>query len=367
MGPGELIRAAALQGYDEAVHDTGICVSAALCAAGLPGDVLSNPEGFVPYDAFARLLEDSAKAGACADFGMRLAQFQRPYLEGPLTLLMRYAATLSDALSLGAQYGYVFSPAMRASLVPVNSDPSLVDLVVNTSAGTDAAAVQTTEFIILGVVHVLHWLTDSAVSPVLALLPHNAASTEQVYRQHFGTGVQFGATFAAVRLQLDDLSQPLPQRNPLLLQMALSYIGERFGEGSESLAERVRRLLRQRLALGRVSQLGIADALAMHPKTLQRRLAAEGVRFDLLSDGVRRERFLELLAHPIAPSFTQMAFMLGYAEPSVLARSCQRWFGCSPRTLRQRTLGALPEGARSLQQMSAVPKEVDPKASYVLA
>lgn len=342
MPPTELIRAAALQGYEEAARDVGVEASLALSDAGLPGEVLSNPEGFVPYAAFAHLLEASAQASGCTDFGLRLAQHQRTFLEGPLTLLMRYAASLNEALSLGAQYGYVFSPAMRASLVPTGVDSGLVDVVVNTSAGVNAGTVQTTEFVMLGVVHVLHWLTDSAVSPVLVLLPHAAASAEQVYRQHFGCGVQFGATFAAVRLHLAELSFALPQRNPLLLQMAQSYIEQRYGAGTQSLAERVRRLLRQRLALGQVGQGAIAAVLAMHPKTLQRRLATEGIRFDQLADSVRRERFLELLAQPTTPSCTQMAFMLGYSEPSVLARSCQRWFGCSPRALRQPSrVGAL--------------------------
>lgn len=347
MTHGELIRAAALQGYEEAAREAGLSVSAALRGAGLPPRVLTDPDGFVSYVAFAHLLESSARASGHPDFGLRLAQHQRAFLEGPLTLLMRYAASLNDALSLGAQYGYVFSPAMRASLVPADAHSSLVDVVVNTSAGMAEEAIQTTEFLMLGVVHVLQWLTESAVAPVLVLLPHAATSAEQVYRQHFGCGVQFNATFAAVRLQWSDLSLALPQRNPLLLQMAQSYIGQRYGMATHTLAERVRRLLCQRLAMGEVSQQVIADALALHPKTLQRRLAAQGARFDLITDSVRRERFLELLAQPTAPSFTQMAFMLGYSEPSVLVRSCQRWFGCSPRTVRHRLQGGLPAGISS--------------------
>ncbi|MDT8989619.1 AraC family transcriptional regulator ligand-binding domain-containing protein [Curvibacter sp. APW13] len=336
MDHGELIRAAALQGFAEAAREVGLKVPAALRAAGLAPDVLTDPEGFVPYGAFARLLEACAEEAGCADFGLRLAQHQNAYLEGPLTLVMRHAQTLSQALALGAQYGYVFSPAMRASLVPVSSDPSLVDVVVNTSAGRDISVVQSTEFVVLGIVQVLRWLSDGSVRPELVLLPHRAASVGATYHHYMGCGVQFGATFVAVRLQRSDLSMPMPQHNPLLLQMAQSYIEQRYGAAMQSVVEQVRRLLRQRLALGRVQQVSVAATLAMHPKTLQRRLAAEGVRFDELADRVRRERFVELLQQPTTPSFTEMAYMLGYAEPSVLARSCQRWFGCSPRSMRQR-------------------------------
>jgi AraC-like DNA-binding protein len=40
--------------------------------------------------------------------------------------------------------------------------------------------------------------------------------------------------------------------------------------------------------------------------------------------------------------FTQIAEKLGYADQSVLSRSCYRWFSASPRELRER---ALTEGA----------------------
>jgi len=34
---------------------------------------------------------------------------------------------------------------------------------------------------------------------------------------------------------------------------------------------------------------------------------------------------------------TEVATLLGYSESSVLTRSCQRWFGCTPLTLRRNT------------------------------
>ena len=248
---------------------------------------------------------------------------------------MRHAPTLNDALAAGAQYGYVFSPVMRASLVPVVDAPDLVDVTLNISDGTEGPCAQTAEFVLLGILHVLRWLTDNRVRPVLMLLPHAAINSPEVYAQYFGCACQFSATFAAVRLRLSDLSLALPARNPLLLEMARGYIEHHYGTARQLLSERVRIVLRQRLAMGRVGQVDIAEALSLHPKTLQRRLAQEGARFDSLIDAVRRERFLELLAQPTRPSMAQIALMVGYSEQSALARSCQRWFGLSPSAMRQ--------------------------------
>lgn len=329
-----LIRAAALQGFETAARSVGVAVLAQLQKQGLPASCLEAPESFIPYAAFMRLLEETAFLGRCPEFGLRLAQHQQAYLEGPLTMLMRHAPTLNEALSLGAQYGHVFSPAMRASLVPVAEQPGLVDVTMGLPSGTPGACAQTTEFVLLGIVHVLRWLTDGQVHPVRVLLPHAAINSTQVYAHYLGCECRFNATFASVRMRLADLSLQLPARNPLLLQMAQSYIAHHYGSAQQLLSERVRILLRQRMAMGRVTQADIAQALALHPKTLQRRLLQEGERFDALVDAVRRERFIELLAQPTHPSLAQIAVMVGYSEQSALARSCQRWFGRSPSAMR---------------------------------
>jgi AraC-like DNA-binding protein len=329
-----LIRAAALQGYEAAARTVGVVAQQQLEKLGLPVSCLEEPEGFISYAVFIRLLEETAFLGRCPEFGLRLALHQQAYLEGPLTVLMRHAQSLNEALALGAQYGYVFSPVMRASLVPVAEQADLVDVTMNIHSGPPGSCAQTTEFVLLGILHVLRWLTDGQVRPVLVLLPHAAINTARVYAHYLGCECRFDATFAAVRVRLADLSMQLPARNPLLLQMARGYIEHHYGAAQQLLSDKVRIMLRQRMAMGRLTQTDIAQALALHPKTLQRRLAQEGERFDALVDGVRRDRFVELLAQPTRPSLAQIAVMVGYSEQSALARSCQRWFGRSPSAMR---------------------------------
>ncbi len=330
-----LIRAAALQGFETAASTVGVAPQQQLRKVGLPAACLEAPESFIPYAAFMRLLEETAFVGRCPEFGLRLALHQQPYLEGPLTVLMRHAPSLNEALALGAQYGHVFSPVMRASLVPVADQPALVDVTINIQGGLPGACAQATEFVLLGILHVLRWLTDDQVRPVLVLMPHAAINSPQRYAHYLACDCRHEATFAAVRMRLPDLAIQLPARNPLLLQMARSYIEHKYGAGHAMLSDKVRIMLRQRIAMGRVTQTDIAQALGLHPKAMQRRLVQEGERFHALVDSVRRERFVELLAQPTRPSLAQIAVMVGYSEQSALARSCQRWFARSPSALRR--------------------------------
>jgi AraC-like DNA-binding protein len=71
----------------------------------------------------------------------------------------------------------------------------------------------------------------------------------------------------------------------------------------------------------------------MHPRTLQRRLQAEGGSFDTIKDSVRRDIALRFLKQTSVP-LIRIARMLGYSETSALCRSCHRWFGSSPNQIR---------------------------------
>ena len=106
-----LIRAAALQGYDAAARSVGLSVPGAV-AHGMHSATVACRNRRVSFRT--RLLSVCWKALRCSGTAQTsvcgLHNTRKSHLEGPLTLLMRHAPTLNDALATGAQYGYVFSP-----------------------------------------------------------------------------------------------------------------------------------------------------------------------------------------------------------------------------------------------------------------
>jgi AraC-like DNA-binding protein len=82
----------------------------------------------------------------------------------------------------------------------------------------------------------------------------------------------------------------------------------------------------------------VANMLNMHPRTLQRRLMQEGTTFEKVRDDVRKRMAEIYLANEIVP-LAQVAHLLGYANQSVLTRSCLRWFGKTPLAMRQQVTG----------------------------
>jgi AraC-like DNA-binding protein len=103
---------------------------------------------------------------------------------------------------------------------------------------------------------------------------------------------------------------------------------------------------------GRVSAAGaaapglgeIARWIAVHPRTLQRALAEEGLSFAEILDCVRRQRARELVAGTDLP-FAEISARLGFAEPAVLTRCARRWWGRTPSQVRSGPALAAPSPA----------------------
>lgn len=77
----------------------------------------------------------------------------------------------------------------------------------------------------------------------------------------------------------------------------------------------------------------IATQLGVSERTLQRRLTDEAQRFSDLQDSVLRERATTLLGNLEYP-LVEVAYTLGFSEPSAFYRAVKRWYGKTPRVVR---------------------------------
>lgn len=100
-----------------------------------------------------------------------------------------------------------------------------------------------------------------------------------------------------------------------------------------------RNAMRSALSTGRCERADVADILCVSVRTLQRHLARTGYNFISLRDELRRELVREYLANPHL-TFRQIADKLGLGEKTTLWRSCRRWFGATPGTLRGQCVDA---------------------------
>ncbi len=144
--------------------------------------------------------------------------------------------------------------------------------------------------------------------------------------------ITYGQPSAAIVLSRATWEMRSPRANSRLHEVLLMHAEELLRETNKqaSLVQRVRAELVGELRGGDPTVQRIARKLAVTPRTLQRRLAEEGTTFVAILDSVRAELSTRYLSD-VALSVTEVAFLLGFSEPSAFARAHRRWFGRAPR------------------------------------
>ncbi len=339
-----VVRADGIRGYRELAAELGGDVDALLADAHIAPEALDDPETFLPYLSVIRLLETTARALACPDFGLRLSQRQDIGILGPLAVAMQNSATLGEALVCASRYIFVHSPAIGYAARPSAHDGRvLVDFELLLARTPPAA--QVTELSIGVGARVVQLLGEGRARVANVRFPHAPRSPLATYRAYFGTSVTFGAACAGYELREADLALPIRSGSRVLRELAEEYLELHYAAPHTAFAGVVRGVVWRSLGTGCCSCEDVAAALAVHPRTLQRRLRAEGTSFERIKDEARADlarRYLEQHELPL----TQVAALLDYSEQSALTRSCRRWFGRPPRALRAQLLagGSAPVG-----------------------
>jgi len=182
-------------------------------------------------------------------------------------------------------------------------------------------------------------LSGRSLRDVLLELPWRAPPWKAAYAPLAGR-VRFGAERAALWIPDAMLDAPCATASASTFASAWKECEaeEQRQQARHTLAMRVARLLREGV-LAAHSLAGVAAQLGLSARTLNRRLQAEYSSFKALMDAERRRRALWLLTQT-ERQVAEVAAAVGYTDGSNFRRSCQRWFGRSPRDLRAETRAA---------------------------
>jgi AraC-like DNA-binding protein len=104
---------------------------------------------------------------------------------------------------------------------------------------------------------------------------------------------------------------------------------------SGRLSEDLRRVLRTELLKGPCTSKEIARLFSMHPRTLSRHLAHEGISFQQIADEIRFAIACDLLANTEL-ALNQISVVLQFSEPSAFTRAFRHWSGQTPSAWRAR-------------------------------
>ena len=329
------IRTRALTGFVDLVEKLGGDPWAMLAEVGLSGVKLSQPEERIEHVRLLNLLELAARQLRRRDFGLRLAAVQSIDVLGPLALIARNAATVREALQSVALHFAYHNPNTELILYPDHDEQHAAQSHV-VHLPPEIARRQNSELSIAVMLHFMQLISRSGPEKWTVWFSHGTGLTPAQYRRHLGCKVLLGQAMDALVFPKALLDAPIISQDPELAQLAQKFIATEMRRYPNNLLKQVQFLVSRQLSSGQCSLQQIAVQLNLSPRTLQRRLAERGADFASVVDGIRKYRANELLTQTQIP-LGHLPAMLGYTELSTLNRSCLRWHGQTPGTLREKS------------------------------
>lgn len=154
------------------------------------------------------------------------------------------------------------------------------------------------------------------------------------YEEFFGThviqGERNGLTFS-----LRDMKKPFLTANTQMLSIFEPVLDKRLQDLTQdsNFRDRVRACLVEIMASGDYSMGDVASRLGISARTLQRKLKQENTNFQKELDKLREELARHYLSNTNYTS-NQIAFLLGYEEPTSFFRAFRTWTGQTPEYVR---------------------------------
>jgi AraC-like DNA-binding protein len=265
-------------------------------------------------------------------FGLRVGSRINISSEGIFGYALMTSATVGDALKLLIRYSRAIMPSVH---IEVQQHAGEVDIVASTVHLPSALARFYCDALYAAIVHSGSLLIgDNSVATRLELNYPEPPDSE-LHHKLFGPVIRFNAQRCAMSFDERSLGIAISTANPVAQEIfrrecdRLSELDRRRGRVSE----RVQQLLLQ-AGSEFPTCAQVATQLHMSESTLQRRLAAEGCRYQQLLDEVRYRLANEYLSGTTLP-VAEIANLLGFSDVTNFRRTFRRWSGARPSDVRR--------------------------------
>lgn len=310
--------------------DFGLDPNPVIREAGLDPCLFNDETNVIPHAALGRLLTLSVTHTRCPHFGLLVGQRATILSLGLVGRLMQHSETVGDALRALVMNLSIQNRGAVPSL-SVSGDTALFTFSVYQPEAESAD--QISDGAIAVAVNALRTLCGQEWNPAEVLLPRASPTDPELYRRHFRAPVRFNQESASIVFPAQDLDLHVAGADPMVRALLEERILQLKGAQGSQFSDDIRRLLRTRLTSSHCSADDIAHLLAMHRRTLSRRLKDGGKGYRAITNEIRFEIARQLLTDTQVP-LAQIAAALGYSEASAFTRAFRRWSGQTPTTWR---------------------------------
>jgi len=324
------VRLGATVGLIPALQSLGADPAQLLAEAGADISLFDNRENWVSYRARNHWVAHCVERTGCRHLGLLIGQRNSLRSLGLVGLLVKYSPDVESALRSLVRYFHLHAQGavptfhVMGGLSMFGYETYVPDAEANDQI-VDAALAS--EF------NILQALCGPGWNATEIRFAHRKPEDLRPFREFFHCPLLFDDEQNAVVFHSSWSQHRLPEDDPDLHRLLQDHVQALENKLGDDFPEQVRSLLRTALLTDHASAEQIAALLAMHSRTLHRRMAASGTSFRVLVDEVRFAIARQMLADTDA-DVTYIAGLLNYADSSAFARAFRRWSGTTPAAWR---------------------------------
>lgn len=317
----------------DAAAEAGVKPEELYRAVQLDPVLLKNPDNRIPFAQIAALYEHAAALTGDDAFGLHLAERSDLKAFDALGYAIMHSPTLGDALERCVRYFRIWTDGEAYSLEQTGPQTRFVHII--TDSRVDECR-HNSEFTFAFVLSFSRGLMGAHWMPRSVGFQHRQPKDVSEHNRIFGPRVRFDRPANDLVFDTSLLSLPLKKADPNLCAVLdrhaedlLAKLPERSG-----MADLVRHLLGQALRGGDPGIESISKQIGMSSRSLQRKLKQEGTSHQTLLDKIRSELSGRYLLEPDM-TICEVAYLLGFSEPSAFNRAFKRWTGTTPKEYRK--------------------------------
>lgn len=313
------------------LSEMGFHPSAVLRGTGVELSAIADLEGRINLDQQIAIYQNAIRVSGKA--GLGLLQGQRMGLNylGIVGYAIQTSANLGQALRTLVNYSSI-SGALLDFQLEAHGDLHVLS-ATNISVRGDVRRHVLEEHLVT-VDRILKTITGTKFSPTRVTFDYPRPAWAPLYAQIFNCHVDFDMPANAYEFKTSMLDMDVVMSDPVTARACQQKCEEIIGQMSSAggHVNQIRQLILMLPCRSR-NLVSVAAEMNISPRSLRRRLAAEGATFQGLLDEVRLELALQYLKNTKLP-VEEIASLLGFSDGASFRHAFGKWTGSPPSSFR---------------------------------
>lgn len=286
-----------------------------------------------------RIMETALRLTGDPFLGLHIGQTTSPVVLGMVGYLMESSPDLKTALANLEQFVrtvtklYDFYTEARSGEFILYCEP-----IPAWNSLSPETASMSVDLAFSGTMHIVKLLTGKNIYPIRMSSRYPRPRDTREYVRVLKIEPLFNQPGNFVVFRLQDVQLPVIGHNPALNALFRELLEKEIAKTREqqSFANEVRRAVLQNFNTTLPQMTDVVGQFHVTPRTMQRKLKVEGTSFQEIAESVKSELAIGLLKNR-ALTVNEVAYKLGYAEPSVFRRAFKKWTGLNPKSYAEGT------------------------------